>query len=158
MTATCSRLTCIQKAGPFKVRIFSQCTRSTSKKACRSATSGQSARSRPGSAMIQPGCRQNGLTLCFLRSCLHRCHNRHLGLQRPSLPKLENQALWRVSANLFAKPNRQSPGTCGGFSELRKNMGSTREDWLGRQGSNLGMAESKSAALPLGYAPAAGSI
>lgn len=25
--------------------------------------------------------------------------------------------------------------------------------WLGRQGSNLGMAESKSAALPLGYAP-----
>ncbi len=27
-------------------------------------------------------------------------------------------------------------------------------DWLGRQDSNLGMAESKSAALPLGYAPA----
>ncbi len=26
-------------------------------------------------------------------------------------------------------------------------------DWLGRQDSNLGMAESKSAALPLGYAP-----
>jgi hypothetical protein len=26
--------------------------------------------------------------------------------------------------------------------------------WLGRQDSNLGMAESKSAALPLGYAPA----
>ena len=25
--------------------------------------------------------------------------------------------------------------------------------WLGRQESNLGMAESKSAALPLGYAP-----
>ena len=25
--------------------------------------------------------------------------------------------------------------------------------WLGRQDSNLGMAESKSAALPLGYAP-----
>jgi hypothetical protein len=29
----------------------------------------------------------------------------------------------------------------------------TRTDWLGRQDSNLGMAESKSAALPLGYAP-----
>jgi hypothetical protein len=28
----------------------------------------------------------------------------------------------------------------------------TRE-WLGRQDSNLGMAESKSVALPLGYAP-----
>ena len=27
--------------------------------------------------------------------------------------------------------------------------------WLGRQDSNLGMAESKSAALPLGYAPSA---
>jgi hypothetical protein len=27
------------------------------------------------------------------------------------------------------------------------------DHWLGRQGSNLGMAESKSAALPLGYAP-----
>jgi hypothetical protein len=25
--------------------------------------------------------------------------------------------------------------------------------WLGREGSNLRMAESKSAALPLGYAP-----
>src|SRR5215831_15754939 len=29
----------------------------------------------------------------------------------------------------------------------------TRAAWLGRQDSNLGMAESKSAALPLGYAP-----
>jgi hypothetical protein len=28
--------------------------------------------------------------------------------------------------------------------------------WLGRQDSNLGMAESKSAALPLGYAPKRG--
>src|SRR6185437_2116986 len=29
-------------------------------------------------------------------------------------------------------------------------------NWLGREGSNLRMAESKSAALPLGYAPTAG--
>ena len=29
--------------------------------------------------------------------------------------------------------------------------------WLGRQDSNLGMAESKSAALPLGYAPSGGT-
>ena len=36
--------------------------------------------------------------------------------------------------------------------------GSTKtEIWLGRQDSNLGMAESKSAALPLGYAPLAPS-
>src|SRR5215831_15717924 len=32
----------------------------------------------------------------------------------------------------------------------------TRAAWLGRQDSNLGMAESKSAALPLGYAPTRG--
>src|SRR3984893_15090749 len=32
---------------------------------------------------------------------------------------------------------------------------SPRQTWLGRQDSNLGMAESKSAALPLGYAPTA---
>ena len=31
-----------------------------------------------------------------------------------------------------------------------------RTGWLGRQDSNLGMAESKSAALPLGYAPSGG--
>jgi hypothetical protein len=30
--------------------------------------------------------------------------------------------------------------------------------WLGRLDSNLGMAESKSAALPLGYAPTGGSL
>jgi hypothetical protein len=30
--------------------------------------------------------------------------------------------------------------------------------WLGRQDSNLGMAESKSAALPLGYAPSGGFL
>src|SRR6185437_10477865 len=32
----------------------------------------------------------------------------------------------------------------------------TTEAWLGREGANLRMAESKSAALPLGYAPTAG--
>jgi hypothetical protein len=31
-----------------------------------------------------------------------------------------------------------------------------RNGWLGRQDSNLGMEESKSSALPLGYAPAGG--
>ena len=30
-------------------------------------------------------------------------------------------------------------------------------NWLGREGSNLRMAESKSAALPLGYAPTDGN-
>jgi hypothetical protein len=32
------------------------------------------------------------------------------------------------------------------------------EDWLGREDSNLRMAESKSAALPLGYAPPCSSM
>jgi hypothetical protein len=36
---------------------------------------------------------------------------------------------------------------------LRKSI----KQWLGRQDSNLGMAESKSAALPLGYAPSGGA-
>ena len=33
------------------------------------------------------------------------------------------------------------------------NLAERRNGWLGREGSNLRMAESKSAALPLGYAP-----
>ena len=32
-----------------------------------------------------------------------------------------------------------------------------KRNWLGREGSNLRMAESKSAALPLGYAPTPGA-
>src|SRR6185436_18382585 len=37
---------------------------------------------------------------------------------------------------------------------MRRVRDRDRIAWLGRQDSNLGMAESKSAALPLGYAPA----
>src|SRR5690242_9166714 len=40
-------------------------------------------------------------------------------------------------------------------SATRQNCGGCT-GWLGRQDSNLGMAESKSAALPLGYAPRPG--
>src|ERR1700744_6078377 len=35
----------------------------------------------------------------------------------------------------------------------RSRADAVRRGWLGREGSNLRMAESKSAALPLGYAP-----
>jgi hypothetical protein len=35
----------------------------------------------------------------------------------------------------------------------RRSLKKARKDWLGCQDSNLGMAESKSAALPLGYIP-----
>ena len=36
---------------------------------------------------------------------------------------------------------------------FRQQFQGKRSTWLGREGSNLRMAESKSAALPLGYAP-----
>ena len=39
------------------------------------------------------------------------------------------------------------------FARSNKVVQKQRLIWLGRQDSNLGMAESKSAALPLGYAP-----
>src|SRR3982074_280846 len=42
------------------------------------------------------------------------------------------------------------------FSKRPDTPGNGDSGWLGRQDSNLGMAESKSAALPLGYAPNAG--
>jgi hypothetical protein len=38
------------------------------------------------------------------------------------------------------------------FSNKQNSLGD-RTGWLGREDSNLRMAESKSAALPLGYAP-----
>jgi hypothetical protein len=38
-----------------------------------------------------------------------------------------------------------------------QNIAERRTAWLGREGSNLRMAESKSAALPLGYAPIGGN-
>src|ERR1700733_6829039 len=42
------------------------------------------------------------------------------------------------------------------FSDRAEMAYRDRTGWLGRQDSNLGMAESKSAALPLGYAPIRG--
>ena len=51
-----------------------------------------------------------------------------------------------------ARSGRDINATCGhacGRSAAAKSL----IHWLGRQDSNLGMAESKSAALPLGYAP-----
>ena len=41
----------------------------------------------------------------------------------------------------------------GRLSPTGKNQARDRTAWLGREDSNLRMAESKSAALPLGYAP-----
>ena len=48
-------------------------------------------------------------------------------------------------AETTAMVARQTAGDAAGQAK--------RESWLGRQDSNLGMVESKSTALPLGYAP-----
>src|SRR5438105_15358365 len=42
---------------------------------------------------------------------------------------------------------------CAGENKAISMVNSEAWHWLGREGSNLRMAESKSAALPLGYAP-----
>jgi hypothetical protein len=46
-----------------------------------------------------------------------------------------------------------NPPKCRRFPVLEKIHRRDRTVWLGREDSNLRMAESKSAALPLGYAP-----
>src|SRR5262249_32106162 len=48
---------------------------------------------------------------------------------------------------------RRMPAFRADFREPPVDNGGDQTGWLGRQDSNLGMAESKSAALPLGYAP-----
>ncbi len=45
------------------------------------------------------------------------------------------------------------PRKCHGFSPKAEAPHRDGTGWLGREDSNLRMAESKSAALPLGYAP-----
>ena|GEM_PF-3513373 len=49
--------------------------------------------------------------------------------------------------------SQRKPRKCRDKSRRRRRSRFGRNDWLGRQDSNLGMAESKSTALPLGYAP-----
>ena len=45
------------------------------------------------------------------------------------------------------------PGKRPGFTDSTGEYRDTRTGWLGREDSNLRMPESKSGALPLGYAP-----
>ena len=52
----------------------------------------------------------------------------------------------------FRSTSCAKPRECRAFFGTRSNC-SNRYGWLGRLDSNQGMAESKSAALPLGYAP-----
>lgn len=55
----------------------------------------------------------------------------------------------------FGPPEATSlvAGLCRGARAGRYVVIKISEPWLGREDSNLRMAESKSAALPLGYAP-----
>ncbi len=50
----------------------------------------------------------------------------------------------------------EMPRCCAVLSGVRVSADGDRTGWLGREDSNLRMAESKSAALPLGYAPSGG--
>ena len=50
-------------------------------------------------------------------------------------------------------PRREIPANGGLYRHFTVKISGARTGWLGREGSNLRMAESKSAALPLGYAP-----
>src|SRR6266849_1593739 len=54
------------------------------------------------------------------------------------------------------QPTCPKPREYRRFSDAGHVRDRDRSGWLGRQDSNLGMAESKSAALPLGYAPSQG--
>src|SRR6267142_1795453 len=63
---------------------------------------------------------------------------------------------WVVSAGFSSpetRPLPANPRECRRFSNTWKSHRRDRTGWLGRLDSNQGMAESKSAALPLGYAP-----
>ena len=72
------------------------------------------------------------------------------GSRRPSArcsDERDTDATWRLPASNPIK------------LKIRNNVLLFKSlSWLGRQDSNLGMAESKSAALPLGYAPTGGSL
>ena len=50
-------------------------------------------------------------------------------------------------------PTQRLPRSRADFGGPLANRGGDKTGWLGREDSNLRMAESKSAALPLGYAP-----
>ena len=56
------------------------------------------------------------------------------------------------------KPYLRNAAVPRGLSGIHMLARGDRTGWLGREDSNLRMAESKSAALPLGYAPSGGLL
>ena|SRR5438876_7795125 len=73
---------------------------------------------------------------------------REVGRLRPKSQKIAAQR--QISA-------RQLSGMSGIFLRTGRDLRDCT-GWLGREDSNLRMAESKSAALPLGYAPSGGLL
>src|SRR3954452_11391238 len=59
---------------------------------------------------------------------------------------------WEIGS-LETKSNARKAGISGPVRHRLLTIAERQTGWLGREGSNLRMAESKSAALPLGYAP-----
>ena len=73
---------------------------------------------------------------------------------RPLRPILSrSQHVRAVSAECPFVRKVRVPHICPVRIQKRSSLCNNRRNWLGRQDSNLGMAESKSAALPLGDAP-----
>jgi hypothetical protein len=58
-----------------------------------------------------------------------------------------------LEGKVYVRPRKRR-----GFGRREKHYNINDSGWLGREDSNLRMAESKSAALPLGYTPIAQRI
>ena len=82
--------------------------------------------------------------------CFRTCENADLRLRSILASTSANFPPHTVSV---VQMTRASRGSVGHFSVAGKDQQSQRNAWLGREDSNLRMAESKSAALPLGDAP-----
>ena len=81
------------------------------------------------------------------------------GLRKKEIPNIgaeisgpPNAISWNWGTQRLWPSAKKAPSG-GLYRVLRFTARRDGRGWLGRQDSNLGMAESKSAALPLGYAP-----
>ena len=94
---------------------------------------------------------------------IYSCGSPDLGLPKgpgetPAVTRARNpdrQRLCEASRRHLPRKAAVFRACPGRSREAGKRCDIRASTWLGRQDSNLGMAESKSAALPLGYAPSA---
>src|SRR5262245_4507147 len=78
--------------------------------------------------------------------------------QRLALRNSLDTAQNRESIAAETRQRRANSRECRGYFFKLDTAHRDPTGWLGREDSNLRMAESKSAALPLGYAPSRGSF